>query len=72
MTEDSFPKDVRFVNPQGCDKCKTELNNCKCPEDPEMDGIHMFRGQWLCEKCLHTLGAEEFRQTFSERGAMHV
>lgn len=71
MTDD-FPKPLEFVtcHPKGCDKCKTPLDDCRCIEDPSMDGIHYFREEWLCEQCLHAEGAKEFLEQFSKQGAM--
>jgi hypothetical protein len=45
--------------PQGCDDCKTPLAECKGLEDPDMDGIHLFEGRWLCDSCLQCLGRIE-------------
>jgi hypothetical protein len=69
-TECNFPKDeFQIIMPQGCEKCKKPLDDCRCPEYPAMDGIHWYEGEWLCEACLHEIGCKEFLGDFSKRGA---
>ena len=41
---------------KGCEMCNTPMRDCKGITDPNMDGIHLFRGKFYCDRCLQELG----------------
>lgn len=41
---------------RGCEECNTPLKECKGVRDKAMDGIHLYRGRFYCDKCLQELG----------------